>query len=167
MALRELAELPCLGLSLDYFFEMQPRAQQTDSWPNYEALCRGYHRTLTAWAREGFFVIGETVLETETALLDAAQTLGPVEALFVKVHCPVEDLERRELARGDRPVGRARFQSEFIHSHGAYDIEVDTSKMSADTAAKFIWDQITSTEAKAFKRLAAEQSIQLHVGRIG
>jgi len=45
---------------------------------------------------------------------------------FVGVHCPLEELEQRERARDDRPIGQARAQLAYVHRQETYDVEVDT-----------------------------------------
>ena len=52
---------------------------------------------------------------------------------LVRVGCDIEELERRERARGDRVLGLARFQASRVHSlEPLYDIEVDTTSCGAD-----------------------------------
>lgn len=55
--------------------------------------------------------------------------------LLVGVHCPVDELDCREAARGDRRVGQAREQLAFVHRLEIYDIEVDTHRESAVVCA--------------------------------
>ena len=69
------------------------------------------------------------------ALTLSARALSDLPVLFVGVHRPVPVLERRELARGDRDVGQARWQSSRVHGHGAYDVEVDTHASSVEACA--------------------------------
>jgi len=47
----------------------------------------------------------------------------------------VHVLGRRELERGDRDVGQARWQWSRVHRHGAYDVEVDTDASSLTDCA--------------------------------
>jgi len=52
--------------------------------------------------------------------------------------CPMEVLEQREAARGDRKIGLARYQSTRVHVHSEYDVEVNIQELSADQAAQKI-----------------------------
>jgi len=54
------------------------------------------------------------------------------------VKLPLDELERREIARGDRTPGKARWQEEHItpKEDGAYDVIVDTSHDSMECAEK-------------------------------
>lgn len=58
--------------------------------------------------------------------------------LFVSVRCPLEVLEAREVARGDRMPGLARLQFSLIPAEGSYDVELDTSLVSPADAAESI-----------------------------
>ena len=58
--------------------------------------------------------------------------------LFVWVDCPLEELERRERARGDRSSGQAKWQYEHIHAHGVYDVTVNTHEMTSEACADAI-----------------------------
>jgi chloramphenicol 3-O phosphotransferase len=56
----------------------------------------------------------------------------------VGVHAPLDVLEARELARGDRAIGLARWQFARVHQGVAYDFEVDTSTATPDACAQAI-----------------------------
>lgn len=71
-------------------------------------------------------------------LLDCLTLLRPEDVLFVGVHCPLDELARRELARGDRPPGLAAHQYDLVHGHGDYDLECDTSAASPRECAQRI-----------------------------
>ena len=60
------------------------------------------------------------------------------QGLFYRITIPLEKLEERERARGTSPVGHARSHYDTVHTHGGYDLEIDTSKMSAPEAAQLI-----------------------------
>ncbi len=54
------------------------------------------------------------------------------------VRCSLEELTRRERARGDRPPRTAAAQFEVVHAHGDYDVEVDTGAHTAAACARQI-----------------------------
>ena len=60
--------------------------------------------------------------------------------MFVGVHCPLPELERRETERGDRPRGLAAMQYHHVHSHERHDIDVDTSVHTPRECARRIRD---------------------------
>lgn len=48
---------------------------------------------------------------------------------FVGVHCSVEELERREKLKGDRRIGQAKKQLDFVHQQNEpYHLEVNTDQ---------------------------------------
>ena len=51
------------------------------------------------------------------------------------VHCPLDELERREKARGDRDMGLAKTQLQYVHQHEVYDVEVDTYRNNLTVCA--------------------------------
>jgi chloramphenicol 3-O phosphotransferase len=58
---------------------------------------------------------------------DYRRGLQGCDVRFVKVTAPIEVIEQREKARGDRLIGLAREQSGHLHEGIDYDAEVDTS----------------------------------------
>ncbi|MNI97424.1 Chloramphenicol phosphotransferase-like protein [compost metagenome] len=57
------------------------------------------------------------------------------------MHCPPEELARRERERGDRAIGQALKQLEIVHKEEVYDVEVDTYVDSAEHCAEQIVQQ--------------------------
>ncbi|MGK4585595.1 chloramphenicol phosphotransferase CPT family protein [Kitasatospora sp. HPMI-4] len=98
----------------------------------------GFHRSIAAMAEVGNDVVVDHVLSEPWRLLDCLTVLRPEDVLFVKVHCPLDELARRELARGDRPPGLAAHQYDRVHSHGDYDLECDTGTASPRECAERI-----------------------------
>lgn len=66
--------------------------------------------------------------------------------LLVGVHCPIEELDRREAARGDRNPGQARGQLDFVHQREIYDIEVDTHKDGVAACAARVSEELVCDE---------------------
>lgn len=60
------------------------------------------------------------------------QTLKNYKVLYVGVVAPLEVLEQRERARGDRILGGARGQYFKVHENVAYDLEIDTHAHSLE-----------------------------------
>ncbi|MCR4520159.1 MULTISPECIES: chloramphenicol phosphotransferase CPT family protein [Bosea] len=90
-----------------------------------EAFFLGFERSLLAYVEAGNDLIVENIMESEAWLLRLADTLAGHDVFFVGVHCALEELERRERERGDRPIGDARRDFYRIHSYCLYDAEVD------------------------------------------
>ena len=83
-------------------------------------------------------------------LVQLADTFSGLDALCVGVHCPLEELERRETIRGDRPSGYARFQIDLVHTHAPYDAEVNTGTQTTEEAVGVIRTALASPPAYPF-----------------
>jgi chloramphenicol 3-O phosphotransferase len=145
-------------LAVDSFNAMRTKralgAEQLDA-----ALRRtrmGFHRSIAAMAEAGNDVVVDHVLSEPWRLIDCLTVLSPEDVLFVGIHCPVGELTRRELARGDRVLGAAASQYEVVHTHGDYDLECDTSTTSPRECAEHIREFFAHRPSPtAFTRLRA------------
>lgn len=63
-------------------------------------------------------------------------TLGRNRVFFVQLYCEIEELERREAAREDRPPGLARRQFDAVYSFNDYDLWIDSTIKSVDKCVK-------------------------------
>ena len=83
------------------------------------------------------------------------------DADLIGVKCPLEELERREQARGDRQIGFARWQFERVHQYGSYDLEIDTFQSTPEDCAYQLKSLLLSgKEPEAFRRLAKDFGTQ-------
>ncbi|MEU9737399.1 AAA family ATPase [Streptomyces sp. NPDC048002] len=143
-------------LAVDAFNAMRSKrelgAQELDA-----ALRRtrmGFHRSIAAMAGAGNDIVVDHVLSEPWRLLDCLTVLRPEDVLFVGMHCPLDELTRREQARGDRPAGLAAHQYDLVHRHGDYDLECDTSTASPRECAQQIKDFLPHRPSPtAFTRL--------------
>jgi chloramphenicol 3-O phosphotransferase len=116
---------------------------------------RGYHRVVAALASQGNDVIMDYPLSEPWRLTDLLQVLAGYDVTLVDVRCSPTELERRERARHDRPLGLARSQSVFKHADR--DIVVDTTNQTPQTCAHIIASSLDHLDApKAFDRLRAQ-----------
>jgi len=104
----------------------------------------GYYRSIAAFAGAGHNVIADTGFYTRELAEVCVAELAGLGVWLIGVHCSVEELDRRERARGDREVGEARKQAATIHEHVVYDVEVDTSTQSLRKCAEAIREVVTS-----------------------
>ncbi|MDW8805629.1 AAA family ATPase [Streptomyces scabiei] len=119
---------------------------------------RGYHRAIAGMAAAGNLVVMDHVLSAEWRLRDCLDLFVPQDVVFVGVHCPRAELERRERERGDRPPGLAARQLAQVHAHGLYDIECDTSRADPGQCAARIKDFLTDRPTPtAFQHLRTER----------
>lgn len=64
--------------------------------------------------------------------------LSPYTVKMVGVFAPLEVIEAREAARGDRMIGLARWQFDEVHHGMRYDLKVDASAATPDECARQI-----------------------------
>ena len=156
--LQGMLEEPCIHLCIDDYlsafqkglWDKQKIVQP--AWPN---IIGGFHAAAAAIARAGNLVIVDDVLEEEPPWVESLLELfDGLEVVFVGVHCPLEELERREKERDNRKAGLARLQFDQVHAQAIYDIKVDTSVLSPEDCATIIVDYTSSgNRPTAFEQL--------------
>lgn len=129
-----------LHVPLDSFGIMFPESKLSD--PKLCSLAApklfvGFYRSVAALVECGNKVIVDTVVQENQREMFEPLFI-PFQVVYVAVSCPLEEVERRESARGDRNLGLARSQFADVHRFLRYDIEVDTHRNCADECAEFI-----------------------------
>jgi chloramphenicol 3-O phosphotransferase len=81
-------------------------------------------------ANRGFNIIVDTifwpgVMQSFLELLNDFQNV-----YIVGIHCPLDELKRREKARQNRREGNAEAQFNKLHLNMQYDVEIDTDQMT-------------------------------------
>jgi chloramphenicol 3-O phosphotransferase len=158
--LQAVIDMPFWHISIDHFrdFGVLPmerfKSGAFDWQKQRDAFFDGYHRALPVYAAAGNNLIIEHIIDTPEWKALLLELLRPFDVFFVGVHCPLEELEQRERARGNRAIGDARRDFETIHRHALYDLEVESTRPPAENAAAIIaaWKQRRSPSA--FERMA-------------
>ena len=101
--------------------------------------------------------IVEYIVETERWMADLLALLAAHDVFFVAVHCPLDELERRERARGDRRPGEARRDYATAHVHCTYDLEMDGTRDAKDNADAVIAAWRVREAPSAFQRMLASE----------
>jgi chloramphenicol 3-O phosphotransferase len=141
---------PWLNLEGDRFFAVLSHPEPRLVQPVVSAI----HAFAATAARGGVGVIIDGLLTSRTWLKDAVMHLAERRAYLVALHCPLDELERREAARGDRRIGNARWQFSYVHAHGINDVEIDTSQANPATCAARLAAWLTDTpDPVAFRQL--------------
>lgn len=116
-----------------------------------------YYRNVAMFSDRGINVILDQILHDPITLQNFYETLNSYPILLVGVHCPVEELERREQSRGDRQIGQAISQLSFVHQQEIYDVEFNTATQSITECAREIVDRLESdTPLLGFKKSLEE-----------
>lgn len=164
-ALQEKLEEPYMYVALDDLFHMYPdRFLNPTNQEEVEvmtalaqAVVSGLQRCVASLAEAGNNVLVDHVLEDEGWLKECIERWSGLDVLFVGVKCPLEVVEQREKARGDRMVGLARYQYERVHIHKWYDLEVDTSVLSTEECVKRIMALVNhKPQETAFQKIRAD-----------
>lgn len=111
-ALQQIMDAPYLHLPVDSFGTMAPGRDKLGDpgsplWQSvFNRLLSGFHHSLAALADAGSNLIVDHVLvqgvEPPNWLTECLALLAPFTVYFIGVHCPLEELRRREQAWGDR-----------------------------------------------------------------
>ena len=99
---------------------------------------RTYHllyRIVPLMAKLKHNVIVDEICLTPKQFQKWQRVLKPYNVVYVGLKCPTATLDVREKWRGDRMLGSAHAQNLCVHKGATYDIEVDTSKCSAQECA--------------------------------
>lgn len=108
----------------------------------FQTCITNFHKSLPVLITSPFFGIIDHVILREDKYRECLDYLSDLNYITVGVHCPLVEASRRELDRGDRQIGLAATQFDKVHSNREYDIEVDTSTMTPEQAAKLILNHI-------------------------
>jgi chloramphenicol 3-O phosphotransferase len=107
--------------------------------PAFRAAQASWYEGLATITRAGTGVIADEVfLDGGDSQASLQKALRGLDVLWVAVRCDSEIAEGRELQRGDRARGLARYQAERVHSGVSYDLVVDTSRTPAEVCAMSI-----------------------------
>lgn len=99
------------------------------------ATLKAHRHACAAMAQSGVNLILDEVVLSKDMAEDWVAVLDTTDVFWVGVHCDLEELSRREIARGDRIHGQARGQFDIVHKHLKYDFEIDTSQSSPSVCA--------------------------------
>jgi chloramphenicol 3-O phosphotransferase len=154
-ALQRIAARPMLHVQMDVFLEMMPPGSFGDpegyvfetaddggrpvtaitSGPILVAALTAMRAAVAAMADAGTDLVVDEVIWDPAALADYRRRLVAHDFHVVGLSAPLEVIEAREQARGDRTLGLARWQYDKVHAGMAYDLELDTSTGTPDQLA--------------------------------
>jgi chloramphenicol 3-O phosphotransferase len=88
-------------------------------------------------------VIFDHVLHDRGMFESCQRAFDGLAVFTVGVFCPLDILEARERARGDRVIGRARGLADVVHSFCDYDVVVDTGRTQLNDCVAEIMARLT------------------------
>lgn len=156
-ALQRIASRPLLHVQMDAFLEMLPPGTFGDpefyrfettfedgrpvtavrSGPMTQRLLQGMRQAIAAMAADGLDIVADDVFWGDE-LGHYRALLAPFAFHAVSLVAPLEVLEARERARGDRTLGLTRWQFGRVGAGDAYDLTIDTSQVTPNEAAALI-----------------------------
>lgn len=161
-ALQNCLQEPYFWLSCDSFYHMAPeKFWGIEPLKNFAKAMSGLHHTIRTYSDMGFNVIVDHVLEKPYHLLaECVELLNGYPVLFVHVTCPVEELRRREKARGNREIGLSEKQLAILEPQDTYDITVDTYMDSTEECVNKILERLAKPNSPSAFELLRKQSKQ-------
>ena len=167
-ALQNALDEPFWHFSIDHLRESnvlpwQRIASNEFEWANLRpAFFEGFHRCLPELATAGNNLIVEHIIESEHYMVRLLNLLLGIDVFFVGIHCPLQELERREIARGDRKHGEARSDYERKHSYCRYDLEINSDESLSDNVQRVLsaWQRRQLPSAFDLMRSELSQSMQ-------
>ncbi len=96
-------------------------------WHGREAFFDGFHRSIAAFASAGLDMLVEHIVERASWRADLDRLLLPFDVFWVGLFAPMEEVEQRERARGNRTIGEAR-EHFGTHEHCSYDFTISTTQ---------------------------------------
>ena len=144
-SLRKLLPIPYFYYSSDQLVDagMLPEVERhTGDTPFSWNVLRprffsGFHNSIAAFANSGSYLLVEHIVEQPAWLDELVRLLTPFKVHYVGVMCPMEEMERREKARGNRRIGEGRSHIEDgIHTWSGYDTVIDTAEFSPEENAR-------------------------------
>lgn len=156
-ALQAVTRRPFLHVQMDSFLEMMPPGSfghpdgfifeplpttppeiAIHSGPLARRVMAGMRHAIKAMADQGNHLIVDDVLTDPAQHAAYTALLAGHRLRRVRVWAPLDVLEVREAARGDRMIGLARWQFPRVGAGIAYDLTVDTTTATPSQCAEAI-----------------------------
>lgn len=122
-----------------------------------DRVMSGMHHAIAAYARAGNNCIVDYITYKAEWIPDLVQALDEIPVYVVGVDCSLDELEKREKARGRAFVeghARSHYLAVHAHMHNLYDVRVDTSSLSSIQCAEHIMEHIQKHRPAALNKLA-------------
>jgi chloramphenicol 3-O phosphotransferase len=150
---------------------LRPGGERPDLEEVVTVLYAALYESVAAHTRLGINVVvdvghHESYSKPRHILRDSARRLTGLPVLFVGIRCPIEVIwhrheeswaQTRENADGEILAAVQRWQDQ-VHTHGAYDLDVDTSTLSPRQCAQLVTTRLAEGPGSAFERLRGDEA---------
>jgi chloramphenicol 3-O phosphotransferase len=126
------------GLTFDTHTAHRRLCVAIGSGPVVAPAMRGMRHAVAAMAAHGNNLIVDAVMLDQDKARDHRDLLSGCTRRFVALFAPLEVLEEREPARGERMVGLVRWPFDRVHRGMTYDLAIDTSSQTPEACARLI-----------------------------
>ncbi|MFN8487083.1 MAG: hypothetical protein U0350_05780 [Caldilineaceae bacterium] len=144
LALQQQLDIPFIRFSFDLFLDqkslpMEQIRRKQFSWELMRpAVFTGLHQCVPALASAGNNIIFDHIIETKAWLHNLISLVAAFDVFFVGLHCSLPELERREIARGNRSKGEAFNDYQTVHTITSYDLELNSENRLEENVALLI-----------------------------
>jgi chloramphenicol 3-O phosphotransferase len=136
----------------DAFLGMLPQeGENSEQQARQEAvplLRNCMHAAVMSMYRQGADVIWDNAMHP-SRWQRVVDDFADSRIILIGVYCDVDELERRELARGNRAIGMARSQAQEMHEGINYDFRIDTTNASVAECAEIILEHLPCITASS------------------
>lgn len=164
-AFQEVWPNPVLYASIDHYMDMLPEGFMADDARRKtlpRSLAESFPKCLPTLNESGLAIVVDYYVGKRSWLEKLSESLQNMNAVFVELRTPIEELERRGKLRGDPNVEVARSQFERMYRSGVCDIEIDTTELLPEESALLIRDYLISeNEPRAFSLIREKLSLEL------
>ena len=126
---------------LDQFVRDQPgdvRERCCSTSAGWVELAAMFHEFLFERWMAGERIIADSFFALDEARQRLFERFGRANVFHVQLFCELEELERRERARGDRRAGLARNQFHAVYAFEGFDLRIDSTRTSAAECAALL-----------------------------
>jgi len=149
-ALQERLDGVWLHVTLDLFFNLLPSCfLDNPRWADgfdWDQVLDGFHRAVAQLPKTGYPVILDHVCTSHRWQRQCVELFADYTVLYVGVTCPLDELQRRELQRGDRKIGVAEEHLVRYQQAGPFDLEINTKDCAPVECAEKILAAIERLE---------------------
>ena len=134
--LQERLPNPYFHMDVDTFCLMAPEKFILNDYSLQHNFVVNMFSAVKVFADMGFnLVVPVALLEGYGFLENCVNLLYDYPVLLAHVSCPIDELKRREIERGDRQLGSAESMISMLVPQKGYDIVVDTYKHTTEECA--------------------------------